>query len=95
MNNENINVTSKTANEYTHPKKQLPIATKSSKMKASTELDNLLSVSKYQNSSIDDGRHPFAKDGWDYYETIFKVGNNLSTGLINIGKSGKKRYYMI
>lgn len=91
MRNENINVTSKTANEYTHPKKQLPIATKSSKMKASTELDNLLSVSKYQNSSIDDGRHPFAKDGWDYYETIFKVGDNLFTGLINIGKSGKKK----
>lgn len=91
MNNENINVTSKTANEYTHPKKQLPIATKSSKMKASTELDNLLSISKYQNSSIDDGRHPFAKDGWDYYETVFKVGDNLFTGLINIGKSGKKK----
>lgn len=90
-NNENINITSKTANEYTHPKNQLPTATKSSKMKASTELDNLLSISKYQKSATDDGRHSFAKDGWDYYETTFKVGDNLFTGLVNIGKNGNKK----
>lgn len=91
VNNENISVTSRTANEYTHPKNQLPTATKSSKMKASTELDNLLSISKYQKSAMDDGRHPFAKDGWDYYETTFKVGDNLFTGLVNIAKSGNKK----
>lgn len=90
-NNEKINITSKTANEYTHPKNQLPTATKSSKMKASTELDNLLSISKYQKSATDDGRHSFAKDGWDYYETTFKVGDNLFTGLVNIGKNGNKK----
>lgn len=91
INDNVINVTSKTANEYTHPRKQLPNVTKESKMRASTELDNLLSVSQYKNSVQDDGRHPFAKDGWDYYETIFKVGDNLFTGLINIGKSGNKK----
>lgn len=91
VNNENINVTSKTANEYTHPKKQLPATTKSSKLKAATELDNLLSISEYQSSNTDDGRHPFAKDGWDYYKTVFKVGDNVFTGLINVGKSGNKK----
>ena len=91
VNNENIIVTSKTANEYTHPKNQLPVATKTSKMKASTELDNLLSTSEYKYSKSDDGRHQFAKDGWDYYETTFKVGDNLFTGLVNIGKSGNKK----
>lgn len=63
VNNENINVTSKTANEYTHPKNQLPTTTKSSKMKASTELDNLLLISNYKYSKPDDSRHPFAKEG--------------------------------
>lgn len=91
VNNEKINVTSKTANEYTHPKNQLPSATKTSKMKASTELNNLLSISEYKYSKPDDGRHPLAKDGWDYYETTFKVGNNLFTGLVNIGKNGNKK----
>lgn len=91
VNTENIEVTSKTANEYTHPKNQLPAAIKSSKMKASTELDNLLLVSDYKYSMPDDGRHPFAKDGWDYYETTFDVGNNLFKGLVNIAKSGNKK----
>lgn len=91
VNNENIDVTSKTANEYTHPRNPLPVTTKSSKMKASTELDNLLSISKYKYSKSDDGRHRFAKNGWDYYETTFKVGDNLFTGLVNIGKSDNKK----
>lgn len=91
VNTENIEITSKTANEYTHPKNQLPAAIKSSKMKASTELDNLLLISNYKYSMPDDGRHPFAKDGWDYYETTFDVGNNLFKGLINIAKSGNKK----
>lgn len=91
VNAENIKVTSKTANEYTHPKNQLPTAIKSSKMKASTELDNLLLISNYKYSMPDDGRHPFAKDGWDYYETTFDVGNNLFKGLVNIAKNGNKK----
>ena len=91
VDNEKINVTSKTANEYTHPKNQLPSATKTSKMKASTELNNLLSISEYKYSKPDAGRHPLAKDGWDYYETTFKVGDNLFTGLVNIGKNGNKK----
>lgn len=91
MNSDNISVTSKTANEYTHPNNQLPKTTKESKMKASTELDNLIKVSEYSHSAKDDSRHPFAKDGWDYYKTTFKVGNKSFEGLINIGKSGNKK----
>lgn len=84
-------VTRKTPNEYTHPKTTLQKNDASSKMKASTELDNLLSISKYKYSKQDDGRHPFAKDGWDYYETTFKVGNKIYTGLVNIAKNGNKK----
>lgn len=60
-------------------------------MKVSTELDNLLNVSTYQYSKADDGRHIFAKDGWDYYKTKFTVGNKTFEGLINIGKDGNKK----
>lgn len=88
---EQVNVTSKTANEYTHPKNQLPKPTKISKMKASTELDNLLEISTYEYSASDDGRHPFAKDGWDYYRTKFVVDDKSFEGLINIAKSGNKK----
>ena len=63
----------------------------SAKLKASTELDNLLKISEYQYSRADDGRHGIAKDGWDYYQTIFKVDNNFFEGLINIAKNGDNK----
>lgn len=93
FNESNIKVTSKTANEYTHPKNKLPQSTKKSKIKASTELDNLLNVSEYQYSSKDDGRHSFAKDGWDYYKTVFEVNGVKFEGLINIAKDGNKKTF--
>ena len=95
LKNDNIiNVSRKTANEYTHPKNGLDNATYSSKMKASTELDNLLEISKFIKSESDDGRHIFAKNGWDYYETVFKVGDKTYSGLLNIanGENGKLLY---
>ena len=30
----------------------------------------------------------------NYYETTFKIGDNVFTGLINIGKNGNKKRYM-
>lgn len=91
LKDDNVNVTRKTANEYTHPKKTLQKKDASSKMKASTESDNLLSVSKYEYSKKDDGRHSFAKDGWDYYSTKFVIDGNEYTGLLNIAKNGDKK----
>lgn len=93
FNESNIKVTSKTANEYTHPKNKLPQSTRESKIKASTELDNLLNISEYQYSSKDDGRHSFAKDGWDYYKTVFEVNGVKFEGLINIAKDGNKKTF--
>lgn len=91
INNDNVSITTKTANEYTHPKNSLQKVDLSSKMKASTELDNLLSISEYKYSNNDDGRHSFAKDGWDYYETTFRIGNREYIGLLNIAKNGNKK----
>lgn len=88
---ENIKVIRRTANEYTYPKNKLSKDTRNSKMKASTELDNLISISQYQYSRPDDGRHDFAKDGWDYYKTIFEVDGKRFEGLVNIGKNGKEK----
>lgn len=84
--NESINISRKTANEYTNPKNISSKKQLSDKLKASTELDNLLEISNYKYSNADDGRHIFAKNGWDYYETTFQVGNKTYTGLLNIAK---------
>ena len=93
---EKVNVTRRTANEYTHPSRNLSATTFSSKLKSSTELANLLEISKLVNSTSDDGTHGFAKDGWDYYETTFRVGDKTYTGWLNIGKNdGVKTLYDI
>ena len=94
-NNENINVNNTTAVKYTNPKEKITRYNNSVKNRISTELDNLLSVSNKISESRDKKNHAFAKDGWDYYETIFKVGDNTFSGLVNIGKSGNKKRYMI
>lgn len=60
-------------------------------MKASTELDNLLNISKYEYSQKDDRRHPFSKDGWDYYSTKFVIDGKEYTELLNIAKNGNKK----
>ncbi len=88
---EDVNVTSNTAREYTHPKNKLAVETKKTKMKASTELDNIIKISEYKYSRPDDGRHKIAKDGWDYYKTVFEVDGKKFEGLVNIAKSGNKK----
>ena len=55
LNEEKINISSKSANEYTHPKNNLNKTAISAKMKASTELDNLLEISTFEYSRADDG----------------------------------------
>lgn len=84
--NESINISRKTVNEYTNPKNISSKKQLSDKLKASTELDNLLEISNYKYSNADDGRYIFAKNGWDYYETTFQVENKTYTGLLNIAK---------
>lgn len=91
LNEEKINISSKSANEYTHPKNNLNKTAISAKMKASTELDNLLEISTFEYSRVDDGRHGIAKDGWDYYKTIFRVNDSTFEGLINIAKNGNTK----
>lgn len=91
IDDNNVNVTSRTANEYTHSKTKVSKDVASSKMKASTELNNLLSIAEYSHSDADDGRHNIAKDGWDYYKVNFRVGNSNFEGLINIAKNGNQK----
>ena len=90
-NDENINVNSKTAVKYTNPKEKITRYNKNVKNRISTELDNLLSVSKKISESSDKKNHSFAKDGWEYYQTLFNIDGNYFTGILNIGKNGNQK----
>lgn len=86
-------VNRESAGEYAFPAKRLKDAEiKEAKMRAATELDNLLSVSQYVKHEVDDGRHPDATKGWYTYRTNFKVGDSLFTGDVKI--KGTDRGYV-
>ena len=90
-NGEIINVNNKTATKYTNPKEKITKYNKNVKNRISTELDNLLSVSNKISESSDKKNHAFAKDGWEYYKTTFKIDNNDFTGILNVGKNGTQK----
>ena len=70
--------------EYAYPaNRRESQATKTKKMRAGTELDNLLEVAQFIGNEADDGRHPEAVRGWDKYKTYFGISIKLilrSTG---------------
>ena len=90
-NDENINVNNKTATKYANPQEKITRNNKNVKNRISTELDNLLSVSKKISESTDKKSHAFAKDGWEYYKTTFNIDGNYFTGILNIGKNGTQK----
>lgn len=81
-------VNGNTAKEYAFPSKSIkdPNA-REAKMRASTELDNLLEARENFRTEPDgrDGHvHPNATGDFRYFDTLFKVGNEYYTGVINI-----------
>ncbi len=85
---KNALVSSKTAGEYTHPAKRMKKDAYRAKMQASTELDNLVKASEFIGHKNDEnGRHgKMAANGWDYYKTIFRLGDRYFEGKVNIAK---------
>lgn len=86
-----IKVNNKTVTKYTNPRENISNSNKKVKNRISTELDNLLNVSKLIKTEADEKSHSFAKDGWEYYLTTFKVNDNYFTGVINVGVNGDTR----
>lgn len=81
-------VNGNTAKEYAFPSKSIkdPNA-REAKMRASTELDNLLEAGENFRTEPDgrDGHvHPNATGDFRYFDTLFKVGNEYYTGVINV-----------
>ncbi len=44
-----------------------------------------IKILKKIKSEKDKKNYSFAKNGWEYYETIFKINNEYFRGIINIG----------
>ncbi len=80
-------VNGRSATEYGFPAKRLNSDTHEAKMRASTELDNLIDAGTNFRTEPDgrDGHvHQNAVGDFRYFDTIFKVGNEYYSGVINI-----------
>lgn len=84
------------ANEYVYPSKPIKGQIFRAKMKAAPELDNLIDAGVYEGSE-QDGTHGHTHKGvekFDYYTTIFKVGENYFEGRVNVSvMENGKRYF--
>ena len=75
------------AAEYGHPSKNIDSDIRNAKMRASTELDNLIDAGTNFRTEPDgrDGHvHPNAVGDFQYFDTVFKVGQEYYQGVINI-----------
>lgn len=82
---EKAYINKRSADEYAYPaNRRMDETVKESKMRASSELDNLLSVSKFIENRTDDGRHPQATGGWDVYQTRFEIGGIMFDGEVQV-----------
>lgn len=71
--------------EYSYPANaRVDKDIKAAKMKAGTELDNLLKTAEYLEHQEDDGRHADAVRGWDKYKTRFIVDGRTFESEISI-----------
>ena len=80
-------VNGRTASEYTMPSRKLNGGNYEAKMRASTELDNLIDTGTNFRTEADgkDGHvHPNMTGNFQYFDTIFKVGDEYYKGVINI-----------
>ncbi len=86
-------ITRKKAGEYAYPSKPLDVNSPeyNAKMKAATELDNILAVSVWSHPAKDYKSHPEATLGFDYFKTKFLVDGKMFEGLINLATSENGR----
>ena len=91
-------VSAATASEYAYSasRRNMSAESRTAKMRASTELDNLLTASSFTEHVSDDGRHPEAVGGWDRYRVAFSVSGRFFEGIVNVlNGNGYRRLYDI
>ena len=74
------------ADEYGHPSKDITDDIRVVKMRASSELDNIVDAGRNRRNIPDgaDGHyHPSAVGGFDHLDTIFKVAGEYFSGVVN------------
>ena len=76
-----------TTNEYLHPAKHMDNELYQAKMRSSAELDNLMDAGYNFRTEADGNfghKHENAVGGFNYFDVIFKIGEEYYKGVINV-----------
>lgn len=82
------------ARHYAYPaNRRMDTQQKQNKMRASTELDNIVAASTFRENVPDDGRHPTATGGLDKLDTVFRVNGRTYKAGITVLVTGRGRIF--
>ncbi len=80
--------------QYAYPaNRRMKQDVKTTKMRASTELDHFLDAARLIEHIEDDGRHPDVIGGWDHYKVLFGMNEKYFEGIVNIKNGNEGRVF--
>lgn len=67
--------------EYAFPARRISGEIKTAKMTAGANLDVTLKPAQFLKSGVDDGHHPEATGGWEYFYVMFETDTGIYSGI--------------
>lgn len=79
--------------EYAFPAKRISGEIRAAKMTAGANLDTTLEPAQFLKNGADDGHHPEAKGGWDYFYVMFETDTGIYSGIVNTKITDRGRVF--
>lgn len=79
--------------EYAFPAKRIMGELKAAKMTAGANLDTTLEPAQFLKNGVDDGHHPEATGGWDYFYVMFETDTGIYSGIVNTKVTERGRVF--
>ncbi len=79
--------------EYAFPAKRITGELKTAKMTAGANLDTTLEPALFLKNGVDDGHHPEATGGWDYFYVMFETDTGVYSGIVNTKVTDRGRVF--
>ncbi len=79
--------------EYAFPARRISGEIKTAKMTAGANLDVTLEPAQFLKSGVDDGHHPEATGGWEYFYVMFETDTGIYSGIVNTKVTDRGRVF--
>ena len=79
--------------EYAFPARRISGEIKTANMTAGANLDVTLKPAQFLKSGVDDGHHPEATGGWEYFYVMFETDTGIYSGIVNTKVTDRGRVF--